>query len=156
MSEVPLYRGNGGTQKEDPHCPCAPLPSNGRKQHHQCSGTRSVLPSQRRGRESLCSRSEPKVRCGTEAGSYLRRIDSYITQPTAQGPSRTCNESKEEEEEKVRAGAARGAFTHRGFAAHQASGHPHLPTSRMRQKNTARGSTRSSGMILLPTQQAGT
>jgi len=35
---------------------------------------------------------------GTEAGSYLRLIDSCITQLKAQGPSRTCNESKEEEE----------------------------------------------------------
>ena len=35
--------------------------------------------------------------CGTEAGSYLRLIDSFITQLKAQGPSRTCNESKEEE-----------------------------------------------------------
>ena len=34
---------------------------------------------------------------GTEAGSYLRLIDSCITQLKAQGPSRTCNESKEEE-----------------------------------------------------------
>ena len=33
-----------------------------------------------------------------EAGSYLRLIDFCITQLTAQGPSRTCNESKEEEE----------------------------------------------------------
>jgi len=30
----------------------------------------------------------------TEAGSYLRRIDSCITQLKAQGPSRACNESK--------------------------------------------------------------
>ena len=37
--------------------------------------------------------------CGTEAGSYLRLIDSCITQLTAHGPSRTYNESKEEEEE---------------------------------------------------------
>jgi len=36
---------------------------------------------------------------GTEAGSYLRLIDSCITQLKDQGPSRTCNESKEEEEE---------------------------------------------------------
>ena len=36
---------------------------------------------------------------GSEAGSYLRRIDSCIIQLKAQGPSRTCNESKEEEEE---------------------------------------------------------
>ena len=31
-------------------------------------------------------------------GSYLRLTDSCITQLKAQGPSRTCNESKEEEE----------------------------------------------------------
>jgi len=36
---------------------------------------------------------------GSEAGSYLRLIDGYITQLKAQGPCRTCNESKEEEEE---------------------------------------------------------
>jgi len=36
---------------------------------------------------------------GSETGSYLRRIDSCITQLKAEGPSRTCNESKEEEEE---------------------------------------------------------
>ena len=36
---------------------------------------------------------------GSEAGSYLRLIDSCITQLKAQGPSRTCNESEEEEEE---------------------------------------------------------
>ena len=35
---------------------------------------------------------------GSEAGSYLRPIDSCITQLKAQGPSETCNESKEEEE----------------------------------------------------------
>ena len=35
----------------------------------------------------------------SQAGSYLRLIDSCITQLKAQGPSRTCNESKEEEEE---------------------------------------------------------
>ena len=40
--------------------------------------------------------------CGTEAGSSLRLIDSCITQLKAQGPSRTCNESKEEEEEDER------------------------------------------------------
>ena len=34
----------------------------------------------------------------TEAGSYLRLIDSCITQLKAQGPSRTCNESYQEEE----------------------------------------------------------
>ena len=32
-------------------------------------------------------------------GSYLRLTDFCITQLKAQGPSRTCNESKEEEEE---------------------------------------------------------
>jgi len=34
---------------------------------------------------------------GSEAGSYLRLIDSCVTQLKAQGPSRTCSESKEEE-----------------------------------------------------------
>ena len=33
---------------------------------------------------------------GSEEGSYLRLIDYCITQLNAQGPSRTCNESKEE------------------------------------------------------------
>ena len=33
--------------------------------------------------------------------SYLRLIDSGITQLEAQGPSGTCDESKEEEEEEV-------------------------------------------------------
>jgi len=33
--------------------------------------------------------------------SYFRLIDSCITQLKAQGPSRTCNESKEEEEEEA-------------------------------------------------------
>jgi len=36
---------------------------------------------------------------GSEAGSYLRLIDFCSTQRKAQGPSRTCNESKEEEGE---------------------------------------------------------
>jgi len=35
---------------------------------------------------------------GSEAGSYLRLIDSCITQLKAQRPSRTCNERNEEEE----------------------------------------------------------
>ena len=37
---------------------------------------------------------------GSEAGSYSRLIDSCITQLKAQGSSRTCNESKEEEKRK--------------------------------------------------------
>jgi len=37
-----------------------------------------------------------QLNSGSEAGSYLRCIDSCITQLKAQGPSRTCNESKEE------------------------------------------------------------
>jgi len=35
---------------------------------------------------------------GSEAGSCLRLIDSCITQLKAQGPARTLNESKEDEE----------------------------------------------------------
>ena len=34
-------------------------------------------------------------------GTFMRRIDSCITQLKAQGPSRTCTESKEEEEEEA-------------------------------------------------------
>jgi len=37
----------------------------------------------------------------TEAGSYLRLIGSCVTQLKVKGPSGTCNESKEEEEEEV-------------------------------------------------------
>ena len=46
-------------------------------------------------RSPRCPRCE--MCSGSEAGSYLRLIDSCITQLKAQGPSRTCNESKEEE-----------------------------------------------------------
>ena len=46
----------------------------------------------------------------TEAGSYLRLIDSCITQLKAQGPSRTCSESKHEEYD-IRAG--KGGAIHR-------------------------------------------
>jgi len=35
----------------------------------------------------------------SKAGSHLRLTDSCITQLKAQGPSRTCNESEEDEEE---------------------------------------------------------
>ena len=36
---------------------------------------------------------------GSEAGSYLRRVDSCVTQLKAEGPFRFYNESKEEDEE---------------------------------------------------------
>jgi len=39
---------------------------------------------------------------GSEAGSYLRFMDSCITQLKAKGPSRTFHESKEEVDEPVR------------------------------------------------------
>jgi len=42
--------------------------------------------------------SGPSTWIGVE-GSYLRPIDSCVTQLKAQGPSTTCNESKEEEDE---------------------------------------------------------
>ena len=42
-----------------------------------------------------------EICCGAKAGSDLRLIDSCITQLEAQGPSRTCDESKEEEEEEA-------------------------------------------------------
>ena len=48
---------------------------------------------------------------GNEAGSYLRLIDSCITQLEAQGPSRTCDESKEEEEEEEDLGGRKQGIT---------------------------------------------
>ena len=47
----------------------------------------------------LAAWNQDKCRLEHEAGSYLRFIDSCITLLKAQGPTRTCNESKEEEEE---------------------------------------------------------
>ena len=45
---------------------------------------------------TLRSRREHCSMCsGSEAGSYLRLIDSFIPQLKAQGPRRTCNEGKE-------------------------------------------------------------
>ena len=38
----------------------------------------------------------------TEAGSYLRRIDSCIARLKAQGSSRTCTESKKKKKKKLR------------------------------------------------------
>ena len=54
-------------------------------------------------------------RGGLVFGSCLRLIDSCITQLKAQGPSRTCNESKEEEE--VR-GAQQGGARRISFSLH--------------------------------------
>jgi len=49
---------------------------------------------------------------GSEEGSYLRLIDSWITQLKAQAPSRTCEESTaaEEEEEVGVTVAGRSSF----------------------------------------------
>jgi len=53
---------------------------------------------------------------GYEEGSHLRLIDSCITQFEAQGPSRTCHESKEEE------GAPAGSSS--GAPASSSAAHP--------------------------------
>jgi len=50
------------------------------------------------------SRTGTEMCSGSEAGSYLRPIDSCITQLKAQRPSGTCNESKEEEEDEEASG----------------------------------------------------
>ena len=47
------------------------------------------MPRRMSGQPSLCF-------CPAADGSYLRLLDSCITQLKAQGPSRTCNESKED------------------------------------------------------------
>ena len=57
-----------------------------------------------RARSEVCSPPPPEEMCsGSEAGSYLRLIDSCIAQLKAQRPSRTCSDSKEEEEEEENA-----------------------------------------------------
>ena len=47
---------------------------------------------------TLGSKAENRGVVVTEVGSYSRRVDSCTTQLKAQGPSRTCSESKEEDE----------------------------------------------------------
>ena len=42
---------------------------------------------------------EQRPSSGSQVGSHLRLIESCTTQLEAQGPSRTCNESKEDEED---------------------------------------------------------
>jgi hypothetical protein len=48
-----------------------------------------------------------EIHCGSEAGSYLRLIDSCITQLKFQGPSRACNESNEDIQDPVLAASTR-------------------------------------------------
>jgi len=51
---------------------------------------------------------------GSEAGSYVRLIYSCITQIKAQGPSRTCNESKDFRKRRLGVGGdGRGECGHR-------------------------------------------
>ena len=81
---------------------------------------------------------------GFEVGSYLRLIDSCVTQLKAQGPSRTCNECKEEEElttdpliadatddgRDIRQGAAeRSHSEHPGYRPHTTCRPPLPPTA---------------------------
>ena len=46
-----------------------------------------------------CAHTSAEMCSGSEAVSYLRRIDSCIPQLKAKGPCRTCNESQERAEE---------------------------------------------------------
>jgi len=57
---------------------------------------KTTTPSSRLTASRYHSRAE--MCSGSETVAYLRLIDSCITQLKAQGPPRTCNESKEEEE----------------------------------------------------------
>ena len=68
-----------------------------------------------------------KMCCGNEAVSYSRLIDSCIAQRKAQGPSRTCDESKEEEERRVLkyGGQVTGAAT----TVFGCLAHPDLPST---------------------------
>jgi len=58
--------------------------------YHSTRGLRVII---KKKKSSLRKREQVKL------PQYLRLIESRITQLKAQGPSRTCNESKEEEEE---------------------------------------------------------
>ena len=69
-----------------------------------CAKDSSTL--RRNGGGGLC----PISGSGSETVAYLRLIDSCITQLKAQGPSRTCNESKEEEKHLWDGGRQRGAW----------------------------------------------
>ena len=69
---------------------------------------------------------KPVLCSGSEAGSYLRRIDSCITPLKAQGPSRTCNESKEERNKPAK--ARFWQWNLGGVLAAPASESPPLPT----------------------------
>ena len=71
-----------------------------------CLSGEKQHPQRRRHRRRRLDQAGPppgtEMCSGSEAGSYLGLIDACITQLRAQGPSRTCNESKEEEEEASR------------------------------------------------------
>ena len=65
----------------------------------------------------------------SEEGSYLRLIDSCITQRKAQGPSRTCNESKKKKKKPPSAAAWPPVKRFRGglvFEAHRLVHHSTL------------------------------
>ena len=69
---------------------------------------------------------------GSEAGSYVRLIDSCITQLKAQGPSRTWNERKEEEDMRVQ----------EAFGFRRVSAQPHLVRELLEVEGGLRGSSR--------------
>ena len=69
-----------------------------REVYQQRTTTGAMATALRKHSSQLKNNHSTEMCSGSEAGSYLRRIDSCITQLKAQGPSRTCNESKEEEE----------------------------------------------------------
>jgi len=58
-----------------------------------------VLKKKKRSRQSCRAFHKGSTLTSRKASPKSTRIDSCITQLKAQGPSRTCNESKEEEEE---------------------------------------------------------
>jgi len=78
--------------------------------HHSTLGLRVIKKKKKgagqdqyAGRSCCCSCARDGMCSSSEAGSYVRLIYSCTTQLQAQGPSRTCNESKEEEGEGCRA-----------------------------------------------------
>jgi len=105
--------------------------------YHSTLGSRVIKKKRRCGvPTALASACDARLPTLPEEGSYLRLIDSCITQLKAQGPSRTCNESKEEAKEGVW-GPNRLGFRLRRAAPHTRS-HCHPSRARVSRARRAR------------------
>ena len=92
LGQIPtcLPRGESGLRSPRVYIACAPRRTTRRIHELRAVPVRHSSQFKNNHSTEMCS--------GSEAGSYLRFIDSCVTRLKAQGPARTCNESKEEEE----------------------------------------------------------